>query len=93
MDYMLPYPDLYYPGTSIVWTAQISHVAYSLLTTMKFGLDERELAYKGFCLPGRWLVYSTNNKYITWVLGDKTFLQSRGVPMNALSILTSPSTH
>ena len=27
-------------GTSIVRTAQIGHVAFSLLTIMKFGLDE-----------------------------------------------------
>ena len=31
---------LQYLGTSIVWKAKISHVACSLLTVMKFGLDE-----------------------------------------------------
>jgi len=36
----MAYPDLYYPGTSIVWTAQISHVVCDLLKIMKFGLDE-----------------------------------------------------
>ena len=36
----LPYPDLFYPDTSIVRTAQIGCMACSLLTIMKFGLDE-----------------------------------------------------
>ena len=70
----LPYPDLYYPllssiilyypGTSIVRTAQIGHVACSLLTVMKFGLDESTRREpKGYCLPVWWLVYSTTNNY------------------------------
>ena len=55
-------PDLYYPGTSIVQTAQIGHVACSLLTIMKFGLDESTRREpKGCCLPVWWLVYSTIN--------------------------------
>ena len=40
VQWNLPYPNLYYPGTSIVWTAQIDHVTCSLLTIMKFGLDK-----------------------------------------------------
>ena len=60
----LPYLDLHYPGTSIVQITQISHVACSLLTIMKFGLDEStRRGPKGCCLPVRWLVYSTNNNY------------------------------
>ena len=42
-------------------TAQISHMACSLLTIMKFESTRREP--KGCCLPVRWLVYSTNNNY------------------------------
>ena len=43
---------LYYSGTSIVRTAQIGHVACSLLTIMKFGLDESTRKEpKGCCLP------------------------------------------
>ena len=52
LQWNLPYPDLYYPGTSIVWTAQIGHVACSLFTIMKFGLDESTRREpKGCCLP------------------------------------------
>ena len=52
VQWNLPYPDLYYPGTSIVRTAQIGHVACSLLTIMKFGLDENTRREpKGCCLP------------------------------------------
>ena len=40
IQWNLRYPDLYCPDTSIVWTAQIGFVACSLLTIMKFGLDE-----------------------------------------------------
>ena len=61
----LYYPDLYYLGTSIVRTAQIGHVACSLLTIMKFGLHESTRREpKGCCLPVWWLVYSTNQD--TW---------------------------
>ena len=64
LQWNLPYLDLYYPGTSIVWTAQIGHVACSLLTIMKFGLDEStRRERKGCCLPVWWLVYSTTNNY------------------------------
>ena len=38
LQWNLSYLDLYYPGTSIVQTAQICHVTCSLLTIMKFGL-------------------------------------------------------
>ena len=52
------------PGTSIVRTAQIGHVPCSLLTIMKFGLDESTRREpKGCCLPVWWLVYSTTNNY------------------------------
>jgi len=45
-------------------TAQISLVAWSLLTIMKFGLDESTRREpKGCCLPVRWLVYSTYHNY------------------------------
>ena len=64
VQWNLPYLDFYYPGTSIVWTAQIGHVACSLLTIMKFGLDEStRRESKGCYLPVWWLVYSTNNNY------------------------------
>ena len=43
---------LHCPDTSIVRTAQIGHVACSLLTIMKFGLDESTRREpKGCCLP------------------------------------------
>ena len=43
---------------------QIGHVACSLLTIMKFGLDENTRREpKGCCLPVWWLVYSTTNNY------------------------------
>ena len=32
LQWNLSYPDLYYPGTSIVQTAQMSHMACSFLT-------------------------------------------------------------
>ena len=64
IQWNLPYLDLYYPGTSIVWTAQIGHVACSLLTIMKFGLDKSTRREpKDCCLPVWWLVYSTTNNY------------------------------
>ena len=64
VQWNFPYPDLYYPGTSIVWTAQIVHVACNLLTIIKFGLDESTRREpKGCCLPVWWLVYSTTNNY------------------------------
>ena len=51
-ELQFPYPDLYYPGTSNVRAAQIGHVACSLLTIMKFGLDESTRREpKGYCLP------------------------------------------
>ena len=60
LQWNLPYPDLYYPGTSIAWTARIGHVACSLLTILKFGLDESTRREpKGCCLPVWWL----NNNY------------------------------
>ena len=52
LQWNLPYPDLYYPGTSNVRAAQIGHVACSLLTIMKFGLDESTRREpKGCCVP------------------------------------------
>ena len=69
VQWNLPFPDLYYPGTSIVRTTQIGHVTCSLLTIMKFGLDEStRREYKGSCLPVWWLVYATNNNYhlVAW---------------------------
>ena len=59
----------YYSGTSliqtsIIRTAQIGHAECSLLTIIKFGLDESPRREpKGCCLPVWWLVYSTNNNY------------------------------
>ena len=64
----------------------IGHVACSLLTIMKFGLDESTRREpKGYCLPVWWLVYPTNNNLTTtWLLGDNGFLQARGMTMNVL---------
>ena len=63
----LPYPDLYYLGTTVV---QISYTACSPLTIMKFRLDESTGEYKGCRLPVRCLLYSMNNNYHL-VAGDK----------------------
>ena len=59
---------------NFVQTAQIGHVACSLLTTMKFGLDESTRREpKVCCLLVWWLVYATNNSYhlvAGWVIMD-----------------------
>ena len=48
----LAMPVLCFPHFSAVWTAQIGHVACSLLTIMEFGLDESTRREpKGCCLP------------------------------------------
>ena len=70
-------------GHFIVPTAQISFVACSLLTIMKFELDESTRRVpKGCCLPVRWPVYSTylNYQVITH------FLQPRGGTIYILNI-------
>ena len=58
-----------YSGTSIIQAPLLSGqpklvmwLVRSLLTIMKFGLDE-STRRKGCCLPVWWLVYSTNNNY------------------------------
>ena len=71
LQWNLPYLDLYYLGTSIVWTAQIGHVTCSLLTIMTFGLDEstrREVAIYLFGSMFILLIITT-----TWLLGDNGF--------------------
>ena len=63
---------LYYPGTSIVWTAQIGHVACSLLTIMEFGLDKSTRREpKGCCLPVWWLLLRLRD---TERLSNKNFI-------------------
>ena len=72
-------------GTSLIWpgfitrTAKISHVACSLLTIIKFGLDESTRREPKGCCLFILLIITT-----TWLLGDDAFLQSRRVTMNAL---------
>ena len=64
-------------------------MACSLLTMMKFGLDERtqggSLRVAVYLLDGSFILLITTT---TWLLGDNTFLQPRGVTMTA-----SSSTH
>ena len=58
LQWNLPYLDLYYLNTSVLWTVQINLVACSLLTILKFWLDESTRREPiGSCLPARWLVY------------------------------------
>ena len=40
IQWNLPYPDLFYPGTSVVWTAQINYVVCSLFAVMMFWLHK-----------------------------------------------------
>ena len=63
----LPYLDLYYPGSSVVWTARISLVACSPLTVMKYELDESSRkGPKGCCVPVWWYLRSYHN----WAIGN-----------------------
>ena len=69
---------------SIVRTAQIGHVACSLLTIMKFGLDKstrRNLKVAVYLFGVLFILLLITT---TWLLGDNAFLQPRGVTMNAL---------
>jgi len=87
VQWNLPYPDLFYPSTSIVWTAQINYVVCSLLAVIMFCLDKSTRRQpKGCYLLVGWLVYTTTNCY-HWLLVDKAFLQPRGGTMNALQWL------
>jgi len=53
-------------------------VACSLLTIMKFGLDESTIREpKGCCLPVTWLVHSTYHNYHL-VAGNSTFFIAQG---------------
>ena len=73
---ILPHLHLYYLETSIVCTIQISHVACSLMTIMKFALDEStRRESKGYYSPvgGLFILLMITT---TWLLDDKAFLQS-----------------
>ena len=54
------------------------------MPVMRFWLDKslKEEAYR-VLLQVEWLVFAITNSY-HWLLGHKTFLQSRGGTMNAL---------
>ena len=85
LQWNLPYLDLYYPGTSIVRTAQIGHMACSLLTIKEFGLDEStggSLKVDVYLFGGLFVLLIITTT--TWLLGDNGFLQPRGVTMSAL---------
>ena len=81
LQWNLPYLDLYYPGTSIVPTAQVGHVACS---SLKFGLDEstrREPKVAVYLFGGLFILLIITT---TWLVGDNGFLQPRGMTMNVL---------
>ena len=89
IQWSLPYPDLYYPGlyylgTSIVWTAQIGHVACSLLAIMKFGLTESRSLKVAVYMFGGLFILLIIIITTTWLLGDNRYLQPREVTMNVL---------
>ena len=56
-------------------------MACSLLTIMKFGLDESTRREPVYLFDGLFIVLLITT---TWLLGDNAFLQPRGVTMTAL---------